>query len=1026
MSQSRFNISRWAIEQPSLTLYFLVVLLLAGVASYFQLGQDEDPPFTFRAMVVTTHWPGATAMQMSEQVADKIERTLQEVPYVDRISTYSQPGVSTTFLLLKDVTPPNEVPWIWYTTRKKINDIRYTLPQGIQGPFFNDEFGDVYGILYTLSGDGYSMAQLHDAADTVRQQLLRVPDVAKVELYGVQDENIVVEISQKRLAVLGLDLNQVVAEIGQQNAIADAGVLHTPGDDIQIRVTGQLSGVEALRNLPLRANGKNFHLGDIASIFRAYQDPPAPEVRAQGHPVISLGISMAKGGDIIRMGQALSKVTAHIRSQMPAGLNLVQIENQPQTVAKSVSEFVQVLTEALVIVLLVSFVSLGLKTQPLGLDMRPGLVVALAIPLVLAVTFLIMDLAHINLHKISLGSLIIALGLLVDDAIIVVEMMVRKLDEGLDRLHASTAAYELTAMPMLTGTLITAAGFLPIGLARSAVGEYTFAIFAVTTAALLVSWVVSVYFVPYLGFHLLKPSRHNEHDVFDSPFYRNFRALVTWCIDHRWRTLGLTLLALILGMIGMKHVEQQFFPDSDRPEILVDLWLPEGSSMQATEVAAKRLENLLAHNPRVGHYTDFVGSGAPRFFLTLDEQLPHANLAEFIILPRQASQRDELRRELQALSVTAMPEARMRVKLLPNGPPIAYPVAFRIIGEDPVVLRSMADIIKQRMRANPHLSGVNDNWNESDKVLNLVVDQDRARALGVSSQSVAQAAHAILSGQTIGQYREGNKLIAIELRQPADERDTLTALSSAYLPTASGQSIPISQVVRLVVGWEPGMVWRENRDFSITVQADVVGDIQPATVSAQINAQLGDLRQLLRPGYRIDEAGTVAESAKGQGSIFAIVPLMLFIMFSLLMLQLRSFPRALLVFVSGPLGIIGAAMALLLSHRPFGFVAMLGVIALNGMIIRNSVILIDQIEQDRAQGIDPWLAIIEATVRRCRPILLTAAAAVLAMIPLSQSAFWGPMAVAIMGGLVVATALTLLSLPAAYAASFRIERRGNS
>ncbi len=1017
-----FNISRWAIEQPQLTLYFLIVLLLTGIASYFQLGQDEDPPFTFRAMVIQERWPGATALQMSEQVADRIERTLQEVPYVDAIRSYTLPGEATTFLILKDSTPPAEVAGIWYTARKKIGDMSYKLPAGVQGPFFNDEFGDVFGILLTLSGPGYSLAQLHDQADQVRQQLLRVPDVAKVELYGVQHEVLNVEISQKRLALMGLDIQQLVAQLGQQNAVTDAGVVHTAGDDIQVRISGQLDGVSALRALPLRVGGRNFRLGDIARIQRGYEDPPAPAVDAQGHQVIALGLSMARGGDIIRLGQELQKQLTGIREQLPAGMVLNEIEDQPHTVAHSVHEFVHVLSEALIIVLAVSFLSLGLHTRPLRIDIRPGLVVALAIPLVLAVTFLIMAMAHIDLHKISLGSLIIALGLLVDDAIIVVEMMVRKLEEGYDRLRASTAAYELTAMPMLTGTLITATGFLPIGLARSAVGEYTFAIFAVTSSALLVSWVVSVYFVPYLGFHLLKQPRSLLQESFDSAFYRRFRSWVNWCVRYRYRTLALTLLALLLGLVGMAHVEQQFFPDSNRPEILVDLWLPEGSSIAQTTASAHRFEHLLAQQPEVDRYTAFIGSGAPRFFLTIDEQLPHSNLAEFIITPRQDSQRDALRLSLMNLTRTQMPEVRGRVKLLPNGPPISYPVAFRVIGDNPIVLRGIADLVKQHMLEAPYLRGVNDNWNESVKVLKLIVDQDRARALGVSSESIAEAAHALLAGQLIGQYREAHHLIAIRLRQPADERDTLTALGNAYVPSSHGGSLPLRQVVRLGIGWEPGIVWRENRDYCITVQADVRGDLQAATASARIKAGLADIVRLLPAAYRIEEAGTVAESRKGQGSIFAIMPLMLFIMFTLLMLQLRSLGRALLVFFTGPLGLIGAAMALLILHRPFGFVAMLGVIALNGMIIRNSVILIDQIEQDRRQGVDAWTAVVESAVRRCRPILLTAAAAVLAMIPLSRSVFWGPMAVAIMGGLVLATALTLLALPALYAIFFGVEK----
>ncbi|WP_066259013.1 efflux RND transporter permease subunit [Hydrogenophaga flava] len=1033
---SRMNLSQWALDHQAFTRYLMIVLMLLGIAAYFQLGQDEDPPFTFRAMVVRAYWPGATAQEVSEQVADRIEKTLQEVPYADKIRSYSKPGETLILFQVRDNSPASEIPQTWYTVRKKVGDIRATLPQGVIGPFFNDEFGDVFGVIYALQGQGFSPAETKRVADEVRQKLLRVKDVNKVELFGVQEEKLFIEISHQRLATLGLDMQQVLAALGQQNAVESAGNVQAPHDVLQVRVAGAFGSVEQLRAMPIRAaNGTQLRLGDIAQIRQGYIDPPQVLVRHNGLDSIALGISMTKGGDIIALGQALETALADIRGHLPAGMELVQVQDQPSAVSRSVNEFVKVLIEAVLIVLAVSFVSLGLHRREGGtglrryvLDMRPGLVVLITIPLVLAITFLAMRYWNIGLHKISLGSLIIALGLLVDDAIIAVEMMVRKLEEGHSMMKAATFTWDATAMPMLTGTLITAAGFLPIGLANSAVGEYTFAIFAVTVAALVISWVVAVMFVPYLGVRLLKVKAHTgpAHEVFDGPFYVKFRALVNWCVEHRWITIGLTIATFVLGMAGMGQVQQQFFPDSARPEVLVDIWLPEGASIAATDEVARRVETRLAREPGVLSVSTWVGSGVPRFYLPLDQIFPQTNVSQMILLPEDLAARERIRKALPELLATEFPEVRGRVKLLPNGPPVPYPVQFRVVGTDPAVLRGLADEVKGLMRASPSMRGVNDNWNESVKALRLEVDQTKARALGVSSQSIANATRTILSGSTVGQYRDGDKLIDIVLRQPLSERDAITSLDNAYIPTASGKSIPLSQIAKPVFGWEPGVMWRENRDYAITVQGDVVEGLQGATVTAELlpalrQAEAGWLAKGLT-GYHVQVAGAVEESSKGSSSIAAGMPIMLFITFTLLMLQLQSFSRSLLVFLTGPLGMAGVAGALLLLGRPFGFVALLGVIALMGMIQRNSVILIDQIEQDRARGVPAWDAVVEAAVRRMRPIVLTAAAAVLAMIPLSRSVFWGPMAVAIMGGLIVATVLTLLALPAMYAAWFRVRK----
>ncbi|MFL6681219.1 MAG: efflux RND transporter permease subunit [Burkholderiaceae bacterium] len=1038
----RFNVSRWALQHPDLTRYLMIVLMLLGLVAYFQLGQDEDPPFTFRAMVVQAYWPGASAKDVAEQVTDKIERTLQEVPYSDKIRSYTKPGESLTILQLADSSPPHEVANTWYQARKKIGDMRATLPQGVIGPFFNDEFGDVYGSIFALSADGFSDEELRVRAEDIRSQLLRVHDVAKVQLFGVQSQKVWVELSQKRAAEMGVDVAGVISQLNAQNAVQGSGVVDAGTQNVQVRVAGAFQSVDEIRALPIRvvnpATGQaaSIRLGDIADVKRGYSDPPDVKVRANGKQVIAIGVSMAKGGDIIALGKGLQKQVGEIRKQLPVGMEFTQVQDQPEAVSRSVGEFVRVLVEAIVIVLGVSFVSLGLHFNPIRIDIWPGLVVAITIPLVLAITFVTMYYWGVGLHKISLGSLIIALGLLVDDAIIAVEMMVRKLEEGYSKERAATFAYEVTSMPMLTGTLITAAGFLPIGLAKSVTGEYTFAIFAVTAAALLISWFVSVYFVPYLGARLLhtRMKAHEAdgslsaqpHETFDSPFYERFRRVVGWCIGHRWLTIGATVGIFVLGLVGMGVVQQQFFPDSSRPEIMVDLWLPEGATIKQSEDIAKRFEARMLEETGVKSVTTWVGSGVPRFYLPLDQVFPQSNVSEAIVEPKDLKVRESLRKKLPALLATEFPEIRTRVKLLPNGPPVAYPVQFRVVGPDADQVRRWADEAKAVLRDNPHMRGVNDNWNENVLAMRLAVDQAKARALGVTTQAIAQATQTQFSGSTIGQYREGDQLIDIVLRQPLAERSAVANLASGYVATSNGGVIPLTQIARLSLGWEPGVLWREGRSYAVTVQGDVVEGMQGPTVTDELwgkGKAVGPLKAVMNkmpPGYEIQVAGAVEEASKGQGSIAAGVPVMLFIIFTLLMLQLHSFSRALLVFATGPLGVAGAAGALLLLNRPFGFVALLGVIALMGMIMRNSVILIDQIEQDRAQGVPAWNAIIESAVRRFRPIVLTAAAAVLAMIPLSESAFWGPMAVAIMGGLVIATVLTLLALPAMYAAAFRV------
>ncbi|CAN7314308.1 efflux RND transporter permease subunit [Pseudoduganella sp. LjRoot289] len=1020
-----FNLSRWALEHIPLTRYLMAVLLIGGALSYVNLGQDEDPPFTFRVMVVRAFWPGATSLQMAEQITDKLEKKLQETPFVDEISSYSKPGETLILVQLRESATPDETASSWYQVRKKIGDIKGTLPQGVSGPFFNDEFGDTYGSIFALSGDGFTYEEMKDYADFVRQQLLGVSQVAKVELFGVQEEKIVIELSHKKLAQLGISIPEIANQLATQNSIESTGVLVTPTDNIQVRVTGAMKTVKDLEELELRAGGVTFRLGDFATVKRQYEDPPSDKMRFNGKEVIGLGVSMEKGGNIIKMGESMEKTVAALRTKLPVGIELNRVSDQPTAVKASVGEFVRTLIEAVLIVLAVSFVALGMHTKPkFRLDARPGLVVALTIPLVLAVTFLFMRMLSIDLHKISLGALIIALGLLVDDAIIAVEMMVRKMEEGFSRFDAATFAYTSTALPMLTGTLITVAGFLPIGLAKSAAGEYTFTLFSVNALALIISWFVAVIFTPYIGYLLLKVTPHGDghHELFDTPGFRKFRAVVNWCVEWRKTAIAATLAIFFLGIYGFGFIEKQFFPDSSRPELMVEIWMPEGTAYAANEAQVKKFETWIQKQEGVVSVTSYVGTGSPRFYLPLNQIFPQSNVSQFVVLPKDLKARETLRRKITEIFKVDFPEVRGRVQLLPNGPPVPYPVQFRVTGTEVAKVRAIADQMKDVMRANPNTLGVNDNWNESVKVLRLDLDQDKMRALGITSQTVMRASQMMLSGIPIGQFRDGIKLIDIQVRQPLDERSTISVLHNATVPTASGKAVTLGQVARVHFVWEPGVVWREGREWAITVQSDVVEGIQGPTVTNQINPKLDELRKQLPAGYRIDVKGAASDSSEAEASISANLPLAIFIIFTLLMLQLHSFSRALLVFLTGPLGVAGAAAALLLLGRPLGFVANLGIIALFGMIIRNSVILVDQIEQDIKNGAEPWDAIVESAVRRCRPIILTAAAAALAMIPLSRSVFWGPMAVAIMGGLVLATALTLLFLPALYAAWFRVKK----
>jgi multidrug efflux pump len=1031
------NLSEWALAHQSLVLYLMIVLAAIGVGSYLRLGQAEDPAFTFKLMVVRTNWPGASADEVERQLTDRIEKKLQETPRLDHLRSYSKPGESVVFVFVKDSSRADEIRDTWYQVRKKVADIRHQLPAGIQGPFFNDEFGDTFGNIYALTGDGFDYAQLKEAADRIRADLLRVKDVAKVELIGEQDEKIFVEVSNAKLATNGVEAAVIFAALAQQNAVAPSGSFETATDRIYLRTTGALDSVESVRDLPVRANGRLFRLGDLATVTRGFADPPQPKMRFMGRDAIGVAVSMVPRGDIIALGQALDETVRRIQSGLPVGLELDRVNDQPTAVKRSIQEFTRTLAEAVAIVLLVSFVSLGLRT---------GFIVALSIPLTFAVTFLFMYQAGIDLHKVSLGALIIALGLLVDDAIISVEMMVVKMEQGWERVRAASFAYTSTAMPMLTGTIVTAAGFLPIGLARSSTGEYTFAMFAVTTIALLVSWVVSVLFVPYLGykllpdFHRLKkvkkgsdpfsgdPKKGSDpfFDSYGSPFYRRFRRFVEWSVAHRQTVIAATLAAFALSVFGFRFVQQQFFPPANRPELIVDLRLAEGSSLAATQAQVEKLERRLMTEPalkdNIDNFVSYVGSGSPRFFLPLDQQLVNANFGQFVVNTRDNEAREIVRARLLALFDEDFTEVRGRVSRLENGPPVGFPVQFRVIGEDKAAIRAIADEVSATMRANPWTRDVNVDWEEASRVIRLELDQDRARVMGISTQELAQHVGTVLSGQAVTSWREKDRQVDVVVRGNAAERRMVSLLKDLAVPVGRGRTVPLAQVARIAYGFEQGVFWRRDRTPVITVRSDIRDGIQAPAVSAQVNGKLEALRARLPMGYRIEPGGAVEDSGKGQRSIAAVAPVMVLVMLTALMIQLQSFSRVAMVALTAPLGLIGVTAALLVSRMPFGFVAMLGTIALAGMIMRNSVILVDQIDHDIREGSEPWDAIVDATVRRFRPIMLTAAAAVLAMIPLTRSAFYGPMAVAIMGGLMVATVLTLVFLPALYAAWFRVQR----
>ncbi len=1014
------NLSAWALRHRPLTLFAMLALAAGGVWAYLALGRAEDPAFTIKQMVIVTDWPGASADEMSRQVTDRIERKLEDLPYLDNTQSQTQPGHAVVTVSLRDDTPPRLVGELFYQVRKKIGDIRATLPPGVQGPYFDDEFGDTFSILYAVTGDGFTLPELKHVAEDVRERLLGTPGVGKVALFGTQDEQVTIAFSYRKLAELGVTLQEVFAAVRAENSIVASGFVESGHDRIRVRTRPSLDAVAALNGLPVQVHGHLLRLGDFATVSRGTVDPPVSTMRVGGHPALGLGVTMAEGGNMLVLGQAVAARMAEIGPELPLGVHLARINDQSVVVANDVGDFQESFLEALAIVLLVSFVSLGWRT---------GIVVAISVPLVLAGVFIGMKLLGIDLQRVSLGAMVIALGLLVDDAIIAVETMTVKLEQGWDRFRAGSFAYTSTAFPMLTGTLVTAAGYLPVGLAQSSTGEYTQDIFRVVGMALIVSWLVAVLFVPFLGAALLpspKPGAEH-HDPYDSRTYRRFRRVVGWCVRRRWVVIGGTVAAFAVAAAGFTRVPQQFFPASDRLEVLIDMRLPEGASFAATADAVGRMEALLATQPGIASYVAYTGTGTPRFFLAFSPELDQPNYAQFVINTRSIPDREALLGVLNAAidegAAGAFPDIRLRAARLELGPPVGYPVQFRIIGPDPFELRRIAAAVRAAMRSSPDIRNVSDNWGALGKSVSIVLDQDKARLLGLTSEDVANTLQTLQQGTAMTQYREGTDLIAVVARAVPAERQDLAAIGDVAIPSATGRAVPLSQIA--TIGWEleQPIVWRRNRTPMLLVRGDTLPGIQAPVATAGLMPALAPIMAALPPGYRIETAGAVEESAKGSASINKVVPLMLVVMLALLMVQLQSFGRVAMVVATAPLGLIGVTAGLLLTGAPFGFVATLGFIALAGIIMRNSVILVDQIEQDIRAGAAPEHAIVDATVRRSRPIVLTAAAAILALVPLAFSVFWGPMAIAIMGGLVSATVLTLFFVPALYAAASRLPRR---
>jgi len=1009
-----FNLSEWALKHRSFIFYLMLISGIAGLMAYTGLGREEDPPFIIKTMVINTQWPGSTTQQMLEQVTDRIEKKLEELVALDYVRSYTKPGEAVIFVNLKDHTRAADVPEMWYQVRKKVNDIRATLPSGVIGPFFNDEFGDTYSLVYAFTSDGFTHREMRDYLEQVRADMLHVDDVAKVDFIGTQDEKIYLEFSTKQMAALGINVTTLMRALQEQNAVSPSGVLQTASEEISIRVSGSFASEKGLKAVNLRSGDHFYRLADIAKIRRDYVDPPQPMFRYNGQPAIGLALSMRQGGDILALGEKMEKKLGEITSRLPIGIDAHRVANQPQVVEEAVGEFTQILFEAVVIVLVVSFLALG---------WRPGIVVAIAIPLVLGITFVVMEYLEISLQRISLGALIIALGLLVDDAMIAIEMMIKKLEEGHDKFFAATFTYVSTAFPMLTGTLVTVAGFIPVGFAKSSAGEYTFTLFVVVAVSLIASWFVAVLFTPLLGIYIL-PDKMKVKHAEQSRSSQLFKRMLNLGLRFKYLVIVITIGLFVVSVYSMQFVQQQFFPASDRPELLVNITLPKSASIQATEATVNRVEEILKAEQDIEHWSFYIGSGAVRFYLPLDLELPNAFMAQAVVVTKGYEQRPQVKQRLEEAFATGFDNALIRVSPLELGPPVGWPLKFRVSGPDLMQTRSLANDFAGIIGQNPNVLNINYNWNELAKSIVVDVDQNRARSLGISSQQLASDINAVLSGVTITRIRDQIYLVDVVARAVEEERATLETLRSLQVTTSSGRNVPLAQIASLSYRQEPPLVWRRGRVPTITVQADVPTHMQAITVVQQLQKDIAAFQARLPAGYELKLGGTIEDSAEAQQSIFVVFPLMLLVMITILMVQLMSFQNLALVLLTAPLAIIGVTATLLAFNVPMGFVSILGIISLSGMVIRNSVILIDQIEKNKAAGEHPWDAVVTATEYRLRPILLTAAAAILAMIPIATTVFWGPMAFAIMGGLAVATLLTLIFLPALYVTWYRLKPPG--
>jgi multidrug efflux pump subunit AcrB len=1007
-----FNLSDWALRHRSLVWYFMLVFSLAGLLSYFNLGRAEDPDFTIKTMIIQANWPGASVEDTISQITNRIEKKLEELPAFDKARSLNTPGSTTIFVDLRDTTKAKDIPEIWVKIRNMIGDIRGEFPDGVVGPFFNDSFGDVFGNIYGFTADGLSQRQLRDYVEQIRTKILTVPDVGKVDLIGAQDEVIYLEFSTKQIAALGVTQQMIVDTLKAQNAISPSGVLEADGERISMRVGGQFVSEDSLRAINLRINDRFFRLGDVATIRRGYVDPPASLFRVNGEPAIGVAIGMKPNGNLMEFGEALKAEMARIEQELPVGIGVHLVSDQPAIVHDAVGGFVQALIEAVAIVLLVSFVSLG---------MRAGLVVAVSIPLVLAITFVVMEFWGISLQRISLGALIIALGLLVDDAMIAVEMMVARLERGDPIEKAATYVYSHTAFPMLTGTLVTVVSFFPVALNNSNAGEFTFTLFVVIAVSLLVSWLVAVLFVPLLGVTMLPKTMKGHHDQ-PGRLTRGFGALLRLCVRWKWMTIAATGMLFALSLYGMGFVQQQFFPSSDRNEVIIDWTARQNTAITETLAQIERFEKTaLAGNPDIDHWSSHVGEGAPRFVLSFDVPPATPNFGQIVIVAKDIEARERLRATLRPVLDRDFVGVDAFVHLLDIGPPVGRPVQYRVSGPDIATVRELAQKLASVIDKNPAVGDIAYDWNEPARVLKIDVLQDKAAQLGVTSETIATALNSIVGGSATTQVRDDIYLINVVGRAQENERSSLDTLQNLQIQTSNAKSVPLAAIANIRYEFEQPVVWRRNRLPTLTIKAAISGNVQPATVVAALDPAVKAMQAQLPAGYRIATGGAVEESAKSQGPILAVVPLMLLSMATILMLQLQSFQRLFMVFIVAPLALIGVVAALLPSGAPLGFVAILGVLALIGILIRNSVILVVQIEELRHEGMDGWSAVVEATEHRMRPIMLTAAAASLALIPIAREIFWGPMAYAMMGGIIVGTVLTLLFLPALYVAWFRLK-----